>query len=199
MKLNALSFTLATALCMASLSIPTVAQGNLLLAARVKRQSRTSEAVSPARRLPDPNNNQRQGTPQQTRPTSTNQPQQPAGQTKASSTAGKISLKDYPDNVPLTQMTPELLESFLASEEDVILLTRCFENFKTCRYTHAINLIKQLQELGIGGRCKGCTPKEQDHLDNMIYQFIQKFITRYPRYWRSIVPNIGRFLVPRSS
>ncbi|KAF2368557.1 Insect odorant-binding protein A10/Ejaculatory bulb-specific protein 3 [Trinorchestia longiramus] len=113
------------------------------------------------------------------------------GQTSQTNANTQRQLLNYPHDLSLNQMTPEMLDDFLASEDDVAILTNCFESVSTCRSKHAINLIKQLQDLGIGGRCKNCTSKEQEHLDDLIYSFIQKFIDRYPKYWRTIVPNIG--------
>jgi len=102
-----------------------------------------------------------------------------------------------PEDTSITDIDMENFELFLADEKSVRILVECFLTPAKCRHSSITNLLKQVRNLGLGGRCKNCTADQQEDINNKIYRFIYIFQNKYKSYWRMLLPHLGFILGSR--
>jgi len=96
--------------------------------------------------------------------------------------------------IPIYQMDEAMMNHFMADRPHVEKLTKCFENLNGCKSMESINLICQVQQLGLHGNCPTCTKAQQARLHEMIYNFITLFAKAYPAHFKRILPFIPAIL-----
>merc|ERR1711973_845283 len=94
----------------------------------------------------------------------------------------------------LHEFDGSLIDQFMNDPVHVEKLVSCFETPAQCPSYASLNIICQVQRMGLAGQCSTCNPGQQKKLEDMIYVFLTKFRERYPAHFKRLLPHIPSLL-----